>query len=76
MKQPILLDASCVLAWLFDEPGVEVVEPGLTVVPFSWMHVSEISIIQHASPSKRNLSLGDACCLAYGMSQVRDSAVA
>ena len=108
MKKPILLDASCVLAWLFAEPGAEVVEPvlttgyitavnmaevirtvdrftgsglacatdlieaGLTVVPFSWMHVSEISIIQHASPRKRNLSLGDACCLAYGMTQGMD----
>ncbi|MFM7146885.1 MAG: PIN domain-containing protein [Actinomycetales bacterium] len=108
MTRPVLLDASCVLAWLFNEDGAEVVEPvlttgyitsvnmaevirtvdrvtgcgldcatdiieaGLTVVPFAWAHLTELSAIEHASPSKRKLSLGDACCLSYGITQGMD----
>lgn len=108
MTAPVLLDASCVLAWLYDEPGAEVIEPvlttsyitavnmaevirkvdvmtgagtacavdlveaGLTVVPFAWMHLTHISDLRMATHSKQRLSLGDACCISYGMSQNMD----
>lgn len=101
----ILLDASCVLAWLFEEDGSDVVEPvlttsyitavnmtevirtvnrmngdglacakdlveaGLTVVPFTWSSVQAMPAIRHAPPGKGVLSLGDACCIAYGLTQ-------
>jgi PIN domain nuclease of toxin-antitoxin system len=108
VTSPILLDASCVLAWLFDEPGAELIEPvlttsyitavnmaevirtvdrltgrgsacaadlvgaGLTVVPFGWMHLGRIPGLQSRMNKKQQLSLGDSCCLAYGMSHNMD----
>lgn len=106
--RPILLDASCVLAWLFDEDGSEAVEPvlttsyitavnmaevirtidrlngngvacatdlveaGLTVVPFTWTALQGLAMVRNAPPRKGRLSLGDACCLAYGLTQGLD----
>ena len=108
MSTPVLLDASCVLAWLFDEPGGDVVGPvlttsfitavnmaevirtvdrltddglacaadlveaGLTVVPFGWMHLTRLPDLTPPPGSPQRLSLGDACCLAYGISQEMD----
>jgi PIN domain nuclease of toxin-antitoxin system len=108
VSQPILLDASCVLAWAFDESGAQLVETvlstayitsvnltevvdklerrgdegiefatdliawGLTVVPFGWPHMSSLGRIHDAQKhanSRKRLSLGDRCCLAYGIYQ-------
>ena len=106
MSRPKLLDASCVLAWAYEEAGADVVDAvitqafitapnmaevvsklqraggsgyefaedlvaaGLTVVPLAWPHVRVITEIQNsAAPfmGKRKLSLGDLCCLAFGV---------
>jgi len=102
---PILLDASCILSWLFHEPGADevervlttsyitsvnmaeviskvdrlttdglacaadLVESGLTVLPFGWQEMASISQITLAWQGRGHLSLGDACCLATGISQ-------
>ncbi len=111
MSKPILLDASCILAWAFAEPGaaeVEAVLPvayitavnmmevidklerrgdegveiaqdliawGLAVVPFGWPHMNALPIVQAAQEranARKRLSLGDRCCLAYGVHQEMD----
>jgi PIN domain nuclease of toxin-antitoxin system len=108
VSQPILLDASCVLAWAFGESGAQLVEAvlptahitsvnltevvdklerrgdegiefatdliawGLAVVPFGWPHMSSLGLIHDAQThanSRKRLSLGDRCCLAYGIYQ-------
>lgn len=108
MSKPILLDASCILAWAFGEPGADKVEAvlptahitavnmsevvdklerrgdegielasdllawGLEVVPFDWPHMNALPIVQAAQElanARRRLSLGDRCCLAYGIQQ-------
>lgn len=106
MTTPVLLDASCLLAWAFAESGsdrVEAVLPeafvtavnmaeviakldrmgepgmafagdlvaaGLTVVPVGWTHASHVATVvacEGATGSRRRLSLGDLCCLAYAI---------
>jgi PIN domain nuclease of toxin-antitoxin system len=50
----------------------DLVEAGLTVVPFGWTHLGRISDLESATVSKQRLSLGDSCCLAYGLSNDMD----
>ena len=40
--QGLPLDASCVLAWLFDEPGAEVVEPVRTAGTITAVNMAEV----------------------------------
>lgn len=42
MSAPILLDASCVLAWLFDETGAEQIEPVLTTSYITSANMAEV----------------------------------
>ena len=108
MTAPVLLDASCLLAWAFTEPGADRIESvlpdayitavnmaeviakldrlgepgmdfaqdlvsaGLTVVPIGWPQASRITtVLAHEATfgSRRRLSLGDLCCLAYAIEQ-------
>ena len=108
MSGPILLDASCILAWAFGEPGADTVEAalpvayitavnmtevidklerrgdegvelatdliswGLAVVPFGWPHMNALPVVraaQERANARKRLSLGDQCCLAYGVQQ-------
>lgn len=108
MSRPVLLDASCILAWAFGEDGADKVEAilplayitavnmtevidklerrgdqgvefatdliswGLAVVPFAWPHMNALPFVQAAQKranTRKKLSLGDRCCLAYGVQQ-------
>ncbi len=42
MSAPILLDASCVLAWLFDEKGAKQIEPILTTSFITSANMAEV----------------------------------
>ena len=108
MTAPVLLDASCLLAWAFTEPGADRIESvlpdahitavnmaeviakldrlgtpgmafaqdlvsaGLTVVPMGWPQTCQITTVlalEATKGSRRRLSLGDLCCLAYAIEQ-------
>lgn len=45
MTAPVLLDASCLLAWAFAETGADRVEAGLTVVPMGWPQTYHIATV-------------------------------
>jgi len=42
MAPPVLLDASCVLAWLFGEPGAELIEPVLSTSYITAVNMAEV----------------------------------
>ena len=45
---------------------------GLAVVPFGWPHMIALPLVQAAQEranTRKRLSLGDRCCLAYGVQQ-------
>ena len=42
MNAPVLLDASCVLAWLFEEPGAELIDPVLSTSYISAVNMAEV----------------------------------
>jgi PIN domain nuclease of toxin-antitoxin system len=45
------------------------------VVPFGWPHMSALPIVQAAQElahAPKRLSLGDRCCLAYGVQQAME----
>ena len=45
---------------------------GLAVVPFGWPHMNALPVVraaQELANARKRLSLGDQCCLAYGVQQ-------
>ena len=57
MTAPVVLDASALLAWLFDEPGTEVVDPLLSVAALSTVNLAEVwqKLDQHGVDAGRAL---------------------
>ena len=57
MTAPVVLDASALLAWLFDEPGTEAVDPLLPAATLSTVNLAEVwqKLDQHGVDAERAL---------------------
>ncbi|MDT7742525.1 MAG: ribonuclease VapC [Actinomycetota bacterium] len=57
MSAPVVLDASALLAWLFEEPGAEVVDPLLPAAVLSTVNLAEVwqKLDQHGVDAERAL---------------------
>lgn len=57
MTAPVVLDASALLAWLFEEPGADVVDPLLPAAVLSTVNLAEVwqKLDQHGVDAERAL---------------------
>ena len=57
MSAPVVLDASALLAWLFAEPGADVVDPLLPTAVLSTVNLAEVwqKLDQHGVDAERAL---------------------
>lgn len=56
MTAPVLLDASCVIAWLFNEPGADEIEPML-----STSYITAVNMAEVITKVERLSGQGQAC---------------